>query len=440
MPVDTSIYAIQPKPYNPLETAGQLIGVKNALVQNQLSQQELQARTGLGQVYQGSIGPNGQFDPTLLNKGVQSGAAGYMAGPALTTGAGVNSTNVSTQGAQLQQQGERLNGFYNALGPSVQSNIGYRDVVKMAAERLAHGLITPQDFTAITQEAPTDPKALKAWATNRYESTLPASTAIAPTNMGPNSEGAPTTGTGVQFFNKTTSNPAAAAPAKQGTAAAPTGGITSGLSTTQNASLDQLAKDRVTATNYRQSAYPLEQAIKGLDTLGATGTGPGSEAWNDGIAALRNLGVPIPQGTSDKNIAFSETKKYLVQNVLQNADTGTNEKLLTAITGNPNMTLPQAAVSSLAKVALGLRRMNAAKTLEFDREGRPGANYTKWSEQWATNQDPRAFAFDEMDGPAQQKLIQSLGKPSSPAYKKFMGSLRSAYQNNLLSEPAGNAQ
>lgn len=446
MPVDTSMYAIQPKPFDPLATIGAFASARNALVQGALGNQELQAREGVGKIYSGAYNPlTGGEDPTKFGQGVQSGAAGYLTPNVVQSGASLTGTNIANATAANDLQTKRINSFYNSLGPYANGAVSYRDVIGLARERLQHGLITPDDFSKLTGEIPTDPTKLRAWATNRYESTLPPEVATAPTVGSPNAEGAPTTTTRTQFINRSTGAPSAAPTSAgagaPGTTSAGGAGIATGLSAPQDTSLKQLATDRVAATNFRQAAYPLEKAIQGLNTLGERGTGPGTEAFNTAVGALRNLGVPLPQNINNVNVAYAETKKYLVQNVLSNADTGTNEKLLTALTGNPNMTIPQAAVSDLAKVSLGLRRMNAAKTLEFDRENQPGANYSKWAERWNIGQDPRAYEFDLMSPQAQQALLKEIGPPTlkggkpNPAYQRFISSLRTAHDNGLLTDP-----
>lgn len=445
MPVDTSIYAnLQPKPFDPLATIGAYASARNALVQGALGSQELQARQGVGTIASESYNPlTGGFDPNKFGAGVASGGAGYLTPDLVQHNAALTGTNISNATAANDLQTKRVNSFYNALGPYANGPVSYRDVIGLARERLQHGLITPDDFAKLTGEIPTDPTKLRAWATNRYESTLPPEIATAPTAGSPNAEGAPTTTTRTQFINRSTGAPGAAPASSASGAVSPSGsGVTTGLSAPQDVSLKQLAADRVKVADFRAQSLPLEKAIQGLDALGTRGTGPGTEAWNTGIAALRNLGVPLPQNVGNANVAYAETRKYLVQNVLANSDTGTNEKLLTSLTGNPNMTIPQAAVSDLAKVALSVRRMNAAKVLEFDREGRPGASYSKWAETWNVNQDPRAYEFDLMTPKAQQATLKQIGPPTlkggkpNLAYQRFVASLRAAHDNGLLTEPA----
>jgi hypothetical protein len=80
---------------------------------------------------------------------------------------------------------------------------------------------------------------------------------------------------------------------------------------------------------------------------------------------------------------------------------------------------------------IGLRRMQQAQTFENSGDA-PG--YLVNSAKWAANQDPRAYSFDLMSDDQKQKTLASLGSPSSPAYQRFMASLRSAHGTGLLNQ------
>src|SRR5262249_820742 len=79
------------------------VGIRNALNQNQLFQQEFAARQGLGQAAQAAIGPNGQLDPNAYfqqlakNKSTAFMAMkGYQEG--LATQRAQNENSLSTLG------------------------------------------------------------------------------------------------------------------------------------------------------------------------------------------------------------------------------------------------------------------------------------------------------------------------------------------------------
>lgn len=168
----------------------------------------------------------------------------------------------------------------------------------------------------------------------------------------------------------------------------------------------------VNAGKYSNRVNPLRQAIPLLEKMKETDVGPTSERWNDIKSTAVTLGAGKLAGIDPEKIKdYNELKKYFTQYASQAAATlgpKTNDGLATAVTSNPNVHMDKLSATELAKVALGIERMQQAAALEFNdlvQAGRaqPGT-FSRFMLQWATRQDPRAFVYDIMDKKAQEAV------------------------------------
>ena len=168
-----------------------------------------------------------------------------------------------------------------------------------------------------------------------------------------------------------------------------------------------LAGQGVEASDYRNQVNPLEQAIPALERLGRSGTGPGTEEIN----RMKSIAVTFgfaPERWTGTVKDFDEAQKYLIQQARTLGNTGTNDQLAAAFSGNPNMKMSNAAAVDVAKTVLSLRRMKHMQYQEFQDSGQPPENFARWSAQWNSRHDPRAFGFDHMTVEQRKKLISSL--------------------------------
>lgn len=289
-----------------------------------------------------------------------------------------------------------------------------------------------------------------------------------PTTTGINSNNQPIVGTQGQFLEQTGNNPltglptAPAVPQQAGPTAAqaapmggapfspaqapvllppiaqPGGGIVTtpvpGAVAAQEAvgsqSGQQFATDLAQASAYQQNVLPLQKAIPALEALGTSGTGPGKEQVNQIFSFLQSMGMP---GIDPKGIqSFDEAKKYLVQYVNNNGNSGTNEKLAASFAGNPSVEISNAAAIDVAKTALALSRMQNAQVRAFQESGLPADQYSQTVSAWNAQQDPRAYGIDLMTPAARAEMIGSL---TGDERAKFAASLRTAIQLGLVSPP-----
>jgi hypothetical protein len=166
------------------------------------------------------------------------------------------------------------------------------------------------------------------------------------------------------------------------------------------------------AGRFAQRVNPLRQAIPLLEKMKDTEIGPTSERWNDIKSTAVTLGAGKLAGIDPEKIKdYNELKKYFTQYASQAAATlgpKTNDGLATAVTSNPNVHMDKLSATELAKVAMGIERMQQAAALEFNERVQAGkaqpGTFNKFMLKWATDQDPRAFVYDIMDKKAQEAV------------------------------------
>jgi hypothetical protein len=172
-----------------------------------------------------------------------------------------------------------------------------------------------------------------------------------------------------------------------------------------------------TAGRYAQRVNPLRSAIPILEGMKETDIGPTTEKWNDLKSAAQSLGAgPLlgiePEKIKDRN----ELKKYFAQYSAQVGATmggpKTNEGLASAVTSNPNVSMDRLSALELSKVALGMERMQHTAAREFQSLVNKGlkqpGDYSQWMADFASENDPRGFVYDLMDGGAQKKMVSGL--------------------------------
>lgn len=191
-----------------------------------------------------------------------------------------------------------------------------------------------------------------------------------------------------------------------------------------------LASDRANAADFGRQVYPLEQAIPKLEALGKTGTGPGSEEFNQFKSFLQTAGLPGLDTDKIKN--FDQAKKYLTDWVMANGSAGTNDKLAASFASNASVNISNAAAVEVAKAALALRRMKQAQVAAFESSGLPERDYARWSAEWNRKQDPRVFGFDLMTAPQRAKVIGSIPPGKR---EEFMFAVQEAQKYGLLRAP-----
>jgi hypothetical protein len=204
---------------------------------------------------------------------------------------------------------------------------------------------------------------------------------------------------------------------------------------TSSASHAGAARER--ANNYQSTIFPIEGAITALN---GADTGKGAEVLNNirgylGDTPLKYFSGFLPSTLSDqeKRNLFDEAKKYTTGMAVggpggSRSDAGAEA----SAASNPNVHISNAAAVAVAKSILAQRRMEQSGTLSFNNSGKPVGEYDRYMNQWATQQDPRAFMVDKMSPEDRAALVKSMGGVNSPAYKKFRNSYLSGVQAGVI--------
>jgi hypothetical protein len=193
----------------------------------------------------------------------------------------------------------------------------------------------------------------------------------------------------------------------------------------QEQSGQQYAADQRAAGTFGQRVLPLKQAI-GL--LSDTATGPGSETLNHFRSFLISMAgqgllpkAVTPDAINQSN--FDELKKYM-SNYITNLPfaAGSDARMAEAISGNPHATLSTIANQDLARVMVGLERFRQAQYLSFNQQHADNPNasagqYGNYAAKFATQNDPRAFAYDLMSPEERTKLYNSLDDAQKQRYR-----------------------
>lgn len=212
-----------------------------------------------------------------------------------------------------------------------------------------------------------------------------------------------------------------------------TTGAAPGTAEVQGQSAQQYAADQRAAGTFASRVLPLRQSI---DLLSNTDTGPGSQTLNQFrsfAVSMANQGLLPKDVTPDaiQQANFDELRKYM-SNYITNLPFagGSDARMAEAVSGNPNINLSTIANKDLAKVLVGMERFRQAQYLSFNQQhaanpAQAAGQYGPAAAQFATQYDPRAFAYDLMNPAERTKLYNSLATPE--AKQRYRDSLKLAY-------------
>lgn len=221
-----------------------------------------------------------------------------------------------------------------------------------------------------------------------------------------------------------------------GVVTSPPAGEVEAMQHQATASTDHYSSDQQREANFQNDVLPLTKSIAELQSLGTTGTGPGTETLNDWKSFAQSMGVGSLAGIDpDKITSYDEARKYLTAYASSIGGSGTNDKLAAAFAGNPSTNISNAAAINVAKTALSMRRLQNAQVRSFSASGASPSGYNQYAAQFNASQDPVAYGVDQMDGAARKKYFQGL---SAPEKTKFLESLKTATKLGVITPPSIN--
>ncbi len=138
-------------------------------------------------------------------------------------------------------------------------------------------------------------------------------------------------------------------------------------------------------------------------------TGKGAEA----LQTLKSiLGTAAGQFGWDvntiNNAKYEELKKYQTDYINSNPFAGgSDQRLASAITGNPSSSISTLANKDVTKALIALERMKQAAISDFKAKGGQPRDYANYLSDLQNDLDPRAFAVDMIDHEKLDKMLKT---------------------------------
>ncbi len=161
----------QNKFINPLEVASQAVSLKNQLIQNQGNQQQLDARTALGPIYQAAIDPaTGRLDSNKLMTGAANDPrTAYMAADIAKGAQDREAQQVTIDTGKYDLTKKHIQTLQGAFAPLIANpNATPMDYQKAGAQLVVNGLATPEEYLNVMKSMPADPSQLHAWGLQNW--------------------------------------------------------------------------------------------------------------------------------------------------------------------------------------------------------------------------------------------------------------------------------
>lgn len=411
----TGLYPQPPSQQGALSDPTRMIDLMGAIARNTMLQNELRARTAVGQAYQGALTPEGVDIPRLRAGLASDPAASWMLPEAMQ--------HVQTlAGTQFETLAKQDQAIRDVLG-TLPENASKEDVFSRMVQLSRLG-VPPALIVGWAGSYPNNPKAVREWVANVRNSAI-GSAGISGRVAGPPGPGGEPTSISLGQAN------VGAGP--QGMPVGlPPGGEQSAL---------EMRADLSRAGQFGQEMFPWQEALRASGELrakyGEGFFGPGSKGRQDFKSFFYALAPTVSRwaGVDPKALEdYAKADKYLTQAVQTRAQgfgAHTDQQLATTISGSPNVHVNDLAVDDVIKASIALRRAEHAQVMQSSKAG--GPNYTGQKAQWPAQNDIRAFSLDLLTPDQRNKLVSSL----TPAERrKFNSSLRTAYETGVMDRPS----
>jgi hypothetical protein len=427
------LQAPQQQQLGPLQVL-QMLGALNA---NRQFEQEYSARQAIGDAWKNRTRPDGSTDYS----GVQGDIArngGFLAGEGLNQA--IRNASESTDLKSKHQQIMRQNFGVLAAKPKVDDT----DIAQAAVASSAQGVPgqVVQDYAA-TMPREKDAAKRKEWLVTQQNR------AQSPETIAGGTEG-PIDPSGV----RPQISQGQAGYERAGVGTSP-GGMRTNLPIGSGAALERSAAD-ITALRSKNTSYPNDMvAINGLihslKAVGDKGSGPGTSELNTLKSALYSNfswvpGVEKAVGDPQVMADYASGEKYakqLATSLADNIGPGTNQGLTTAFGSSPNMNISNLAGTQLAKTLYGIRNMQQAMQIAFDKTGLPENQFHRWArENWSTKVNPAGMMWDQLDEKEQDRVLKRIDenpKTAKAERAKLNGSIHQAVSSGLMADPFAKA-
>jgi hypothetical protein len=439
--VSTNIYQpLQPPNQGQMQPLD-VIRMIGGLQENQIRQRNMDALQGIGGAYNRNISPTGDINVSGLRSDIARNG-GVLAGEGLSQATANSDADLKLRSSWQQT----LRGIYGQLG--TQPSVTDDDLA--AAKVAAAGAGIPP--AAIQQFVSTMPRAKSSKDVNARRQWLVTQGNLAqnPETVAQGTEG-PIDASGV----RPQISRGRAAYEMAGVGSAPgQPGMRTNLPVGSGAALERSAAD-ITALRSKNTSYPNDMvAINGLihslKAVGDKGSGPGTSELNTLKSALYSNfswvpGVEKAVGDPQVMADYASGEKYakqLATSLADNIGPGTNQGLTTAFGSSPNMNISNLAGTQLAKTLYGVRNLQQATQIAFDKTGLPENQFHRWSRDWSTKVNPAGFMWDQLDDKEQDRVLKKIDdnpKTARAERAKLNASIHQAVSSGLMADPFAKA-
>jgi hypothetical protein len=225
----------------------------------------------------------------------------------------------------------------------------------------------------------------------------------------------------------------------------PQGPIIRPTSPYEEPQLEQSSKDyvadQVNNRTLSRRIAPLQNAISIIKENPGLVTGPSSENWYQwvqGLAAATGIDV----GDVHNANAYNELAKQLAMNLSQSGADPTDMARLMHEASQPNTMQGKQAIVTLAAEQIGYQRMKSAQYLEFRSRHPTDANtkaqfYNQETGDWASQQDPMAYAADLIPQAELQAHLRGLNPDQQRAFVQSLTNAKRLFKFQLPTQQGG---
>jgi hypothetical protein len=436
--VATDIYRPLQSPQQQQMQPADVVRLIGGMQENQIRQRSMDALQAIGGAYNRNVSPTGDINVSGLRSDIARNG-GVLAGEGLNQATANSDADLRLRSGWQQT----LRGIYGQLAtlPNITDDHLAAAKVSAAGAGVPPGVIQQFVATMPRVRSTKDENARRQWLVTQ------GNLAQNPETIAQGTEG-PIDASGV----RPQISRGRAAYEMAGAGSAPgQPGMRTNLPIGSGPALERSAAD-ITALRSKNTSYPNDMvAINGLihslKAVGDKGSGPGTSELNTLKSALYSNfswvpGVEKAVGDPQVMADYASGEKYakqLATSLADNIGPGTNQGLTTAFGSSPNMNISNLAGTSLAKTLYGVRNLQQATQIAFDKTGLPENQFHRWSrENWSTKVNPAGFMWDQLDDKEQDRVLKKIDanpKTAKAERAKLNASIHQAVSSGLMADP-----
>jgi hypothetical protein len=199
--------------------------------------------------------------------------------------------------------------------------------------------------------------------------------------------------------------------------------------------------DQVADKTLSRRVAPLQNALTILKANPDLVTGPSADNWYQwvqGLAAATGIDV----GDVHNANAYNELTKQLAMNLQQSGADPSDMARLMHEASQPNTAQGRQAIATLAAEQIGYQRLKSAQYRQFRSQHPTDANdraqfYNQETGDWASGQDPMAYAADLLPQAELQSYIKGLNPDQQRAFGQSLANAKRLFNIKLPTQQGG---